>query len=73
MGKPWVENIIEGSRLGKMRRRRGGNTSLDGTVKVEWEILEFDGDDTAGSDDNNTNGKRKIGEVAGDLDIEARH
>ena len=72
MGKPWVEDIIEGSRLGRMRRQRGGNASLDGTVKVEWEILEFDGDDAAGPNENNTNGKRKIGEIVGsDVDTEA--
>ena len=73
LGKPWVEEIIEGSPLGRMKRRRGGRASLDGTIKVEWEILEFDGDEFASPSEGDGNGNRKIGEVAGeDVDMSAR-
>lgn len=68
MGKPWVEEIIEGSALGRIKRRRGGNTSTDGSIKVEWEIFEYDGSDPAGPSESSGsgNGKRKIGDIAGD-------
>ncbi len=43
-GTPWFEEMIEGSELGRMKRRRGGQTSADGRTKVEWEVVEFGGD-----------------------------
>ncbi len=62
-GTPWFEEMIEGSELGSMKRNRGGQTSADGRTKVEWEIIEFGGDDgevglTGGE-------KRKLDQVGG--------
>ncbi len=42
---PWFEEMIQGSELGRIKRRRGGETSADGKTTVEWEVVEF-GDDT---------------------------
>lgn len=47
-GTPWFEEMIEGSELGRMRRRRRGRTGADGKTKVELEIMEFEGDDGEG-------------------------
>lgn len=41
---PWFEAMLEGSALGRMRRRTGGGISGDGRTRVEWEIVDF-GDD----------------------------
>ena len=68
-GQPWFEELIEGSHLGKLKRRRGGETSKDGSSKVEWEIVEFEGREDPGE---STNGKRKITEMAGDDDVVMR-
>ena len=65
-GKPWAEEVIEGSALGRMRRRRGGNTSRDGKVKVEWEIIELHEEGVGESGEPSGNGKRKVGEMVGD-------
>ena len=45
MGNPWFEEIVEGSELGRIRRRRGGQTSADGRSKVEWEVVEVGEDE----------------------------
>lgn len=68
IGTPWFEEMIQGSELGKVKRRRGGQSSLDGRSKVEWEIVEFTADDEENSIVDT--GKRKIN-VSGD-DIEMR-
>ena len=74
-GQPWFEEIIEGSELGRIRRRRGGKSSSDGRSRVEWEIVEFEGE--AGEESMESgmgNGKRKIGDVAGvDVDMRGGH
>lgn len=67
-GTPWFEEMIQGSELGKMKRRRGGQSSLDGRSKVEWEIVEFTADDEESSIVGT--GKRKI-EISED-DVEMR-
>ncbi|KAK0278780.1 hypothetical protein LTR35_009045 [Friedmanniomyces endolithicus] len=38
-------SYYESSRLGRIKRRKGGHTSADGTRSVEWEIVEMEGDD----------------------------
>lgn len=43
-GNPWFEEMIQGSTLGRIKRRRGGETSADGKTTVEWEVVEL-GDD----------------------------
>ena len=47
-GNPWFEEIIEGSELGRIKRKRGGHTSADGKSKVEWEVVEMSDDDQVG-------------------------
>jgi hypothetical protein len=67
-GTPWFEEMIEGSELGRIRRRRGGGRSSDGKTIVEYEVTEFtsrDGDGiTTGT------GKRKIGTLGGEDDVD---
>lgn len=69
-GLPWFEEMIEGSELGRIKRRRGGGTISDGKTVVEYEITEFEsgnGDDTiAGT------GKRKHGSLGDGDDVEMR-
>ncbi|RDA87963.1 hypothetical protein CP532_3444 [Ophiocordyceps camponoti-leonardi (nom. inval.)] len=43
LGVPWFEGLVDGTRLGGMRRSQGVEHSRDGSVKVEWEIVEFGG------------------------------
>ncbi|MCJ1380622.1 hypothetical protein MMC17_003730 [Xylographa soralifera] len=69
-GQPWFEEIIEGSELGRMTRRRGGETSLDGKTRVEWEIVEFSSDDGGDSGEGGIGtAKRKHDELAGGEDV----
>ncbi|MCJ1281060.1 hypothetical protein MMC26_000378 [Xylographa opegraphella] len=72
-GQPWFEEIIEGSELGRLTRRRGGETSLDGKTRVEWEIVEFNNDDgTDFSEGGIGTAKRKHDELAGGEDVAMR-
>ncbi|TKA41544.1 hypothetical protein B0A54_06432 [Friedmanniomyces endolithicus] len=41
-------SYYESSWLGRIKRRKGGHTSADGTRSVEWEIVEMEGDDDEG-------------------------
>ncbi|KAE8446680.1 hypothetical protein EG329_011724 [Mollisiaceae sp. DMI_Dod_QoI] len=58
-GLPWFETMVEGSKLGKMKKSWGSRHSDNGRFKVEWEIVEW----TDGDDDSSTPSKRKFGEV----------
>ena len=67
---PWLDTLTAGSRLGNIRSMKGRGASRDGTVRVEWEVVEWtEGDDdmnevedaTAGSTKSNSN-KRKLNE-----------
>ncbi|KAH8434206.1 uncharacterized protein LDX57_011845 [Aspergillus melleus] len=65
-GIPWFEEMIEGSRLGRlMKGRRGMGVSDDSSTTIEWEISEWTNDDTglaqAGSSRPSRSGKRKRG------------
>jgi len=60
-GLPWFETLVEGSRLGKIRKSWGSNQNKN--VRIEWEIMEWT--DTDG-EENIVPGKRKIGEVVED-------
>ncbi|KAL4970360.1 uncharacterized protein BDV14DRAFT_42478 [Aspergillus stella-maris] len=41
-GIPWFEEMIEGSGLGKLiKRRRGAGTSDDNSTTIEWEVSEW--------------------------------
>ena len=44
-GMPYFEEMVENSRLGRIKRQRGGHTSTDGTSMVQWEVVEIGGDD----------------------------
>ncbi|KAF2272078.1 uncharacterized protein EI97DRAFT_386577 [Westerdykella ornata] len=59
-GAPWFEELVERTHLGRIKQQRGGHSSRDGRVTVEWEVIEW----TEG-DDNEALGKRKLGEVEG--------
>ena len=51
-GAPWFEELVKNTKLGQMKQQRGGHSSADGSVKVEWEIVEWtEGDD---ADDEST-------------------
>ena len=69
-GNPWFEEIIEGSELGRIKRRRGGNTSGDGKSMVEWEITEFESGDAY--ETTGGTGKRKLGSYVEGDDIHMR-
>ncbi|RFU80007.1 hypothetical protein TARUN_2229 [Trichoderma arundinaceum] len=40
-GVPWFDGLIEGSRLGSMRRNYGAKRSRDGQMSIEWDIVEY--------------------------------
>ena len=69
-GTPWFEEMIQGSELGRIKRRRGGETSSDGHTKVEWEITEFESGE--GDLASASTGKRKIGSLDHGEDVEMR-
>jgi hypothetical protein len=72
-GAPWFESIIQDTKLGRIRKQKGAHTSADGSVSVEWEVIEWTGADEGGEEETYT-GKRKIGEVdAGHEDGDAMH
>ncbi|KAI9837017.1 MAG: hypothetical protein M1819_000666 [Sarea resinae] len=63
---PWFETLIEGSRLGRLEKRRVRKVGLPGgRLSVEWEIIEWDDGINEGGVDSGTT-KRKIGDVEGD-------
>jgi len=49
-GVSWFEGLLEDTRLGNMTRSHGIKRSKDGMAKVEWEVIEFNGDDGAPED-----------------------
>jgi hypothetical protein len=59
-GLPWFDTLVEGSRLGTLRHRKGSGRSRDGTVRVELEVVEYTEDDS--DDDTPRSGKRKFDE-----------
>lgn len=70
-GIPWFEEMVEGSRLGRlMRARRGMGVSDDRSTTIEWEISEWHDDGTVAikQEDSDSNGhaigKRKRGRQA---------
>jgi hypothetical protein len=55
-GAPWFETMVENTQLGHVKRQRGGQTSLDGSTTVEWEVVEF----TSNDEESAPVGKRKV-------------
>lgn len=41
-GMPYFESMVENSRLGRIKRQKGGHTSRDGRTRVRWEVVELD-------------------------------
>lgn len=41
-GIPYFEEMVENSRLGRIKRQKGGHTSQDGRMTVQWEVVEID-------------------------------
>ncbi|KAF2707245.1 hypothetical protein K504DRAFT_458685 [Pleomassaria siparia CBS 279.74] len=62
-GAPWFEEMVEHSTLGRFKQQRGGHSSRDGSVRVEWEVMEWtEADDADDADDEGAAPtKRKIG------------
>lgn len=61
-GIPWFEELVEGSRLGRlMRQRRGMGVSHDQSTSIEWEISEWrdDGSGELGLESDDSNGQAK--------------
>lgn len=61
---PWLDSLTEGSRLGRLRRARGQRTNRSGTVRVNWEVVEWTEED--GMNEalaSPRGGKRKLGEL----------
>ena len=58
---PWFDEMLEGSPLGRMRRRKGGGVSADGRTRVEWEIVEYGGDVEESDPDTRPATKRQMG------------
>ena len=68
-GNPWFEEMLEGSQLGKIRRKKGGHISADGSTTYEWEVVEIEGGDMESSGA----AKRKLEDVGdGEDDTEMR-
>lgn len=70
-GMPWLEEMVEGSELGRIKRRRGGETSADGSTRIEWEVVEIGRDD--GEGDATSTAKRKISKLEEGDDIPMRN
>lgn len=69
-GVPWFEEMVEGSDLGRIKRRRGGKTSTDGRTKYEWEVVEIGGDEAEST--ATSTAKRKLGVMGAEDDAEMR-
>ena len=46
-GMPYFEEMVENSRLGRIKRQKGGHTSRDGRKTVQWEVVELGGNDAS--------------------------
>lgn len=42
-GLPYFEEMVENSRLGRIKRQKGAQTSRDGRTTVQWEVVEIGG------------------------------
>lgn len=61
-GLPWLDTLVEGSRLGTLRASKGRSQNKSGTVQAEWEVVEWTEDDSSSSGSSPRNGKRKLGD-----------
>lgn len=66
---PWFEEMVEGSELGRVKRRRGGETSSDGKTTVEWEVVEIGGEEEG---EATSTPKHKISKIDAGDDVHMR-
>lgn len=66
-GVPWFDGMVEGTKIGNMRRSQGIQRSQDGRVRVEWEIVEYSGNSEDPSEDGSKQSKDD------DVDMELTH
>ncbi|KAH7162471.1 hypothetical protein B0J13DRAFT_615109 [Dactylonectria estremocensis] len=64
-GVPWFDGMVEGTKLGRLRRSHGVQQSQDGRVQVEWEVVEYSGDGSQSAEAEGANiepihAKRKL-------------
>ena len=71
-GVPWFDSMVEGSKLGNIRRRQGIERSQDGSSTIEWEVVEYsnDGDEDVDMVSTAASAKRKRTE-AEEADVQA--
>lgn len=62
-GMPYFEELVEDSKLGKIKRRRGGHVDSEGR-EVQWEVTEIesgsDGDAVMESVGEGGNGNKRL-------------
>jgi len=65
-GAAWFEDLIQDSRLGRIKRQKGSHKSEDGRTSVEWEIIEWteEGNEEGGM----TPSKRKHGVMESEVE-----
>ena len=66
-GMQYFEDMVENSRLGRIKREKGGHTSQDGKTTIQWEVLEIESDgsgpiDAVGDDGGSSNKRQKLNE-----------
>ncbi|KAE8350130.1 hypothetical protein BDV28DRAFT_139747 [Aspergillus coremiiformis] len=60
VGIPWFEEMIEGSRLGRlMKSRRGFSVGNDQSTTIQWEVSEWTNNELEGVKSSSSAGKRK--------------
>jgi len=64
-GVPWFETMVEDSQLGRIRRQKGGHTTSDGKMTIEWEVVEVNNGIHQGTSQETLPGKRKLEHVEG--------
>ncbi|KAK0738289.1 hypothetical protein B0T18DRAFT_394605 [Schizothecium vesticola] len=67
-GVSWFDTLMEGSRLGgRVRVAKGRRTNRSGSVRVEWEVVEWndDGGEDEAAAEAARNGKRKLADREG--------
>lgn len=63
-GVSWIDTMMRDTKLGKLRHSHGVNTSQDGSVQVNWEVVEYTegGDQDVDMETSSTAVKRKLDE-----------
>jgi len=56
---PWLDALTDGSRLGTLRTAKGSHSDRSGTIRVEWEVMEWTEDSPP---ETPKSGKRKLGD-----------